>query len=232
MTGLQNIIDRCMSMQIDRRKVVGIQNTLNEIPRTSFTPTRQPWRITLEMPTSYKYSDARALLEALDTIDRYVPQVVTFSNNPKLSWIFAYQGSMTLSQINAITVVSYIGNQLVLGNLPVIASTRSLFEPNDLIQISGFPYPFTSTTEVLRGTDTTVTVTTNRPNILSSSVVGSSIVVGNSCQFNMFCPNMPVYKLKPGGHLQTKTGSIVTVINNAYIEFSSAFQLYEYVGAA
>jgi hypothetical protein len=117
----------------------------------------------------------------------------------------------------------------VLKNLPAVPSGTILFEPNDLIQIGNNPFPFTSTTQVLRGGGSTVTVFTNRPNILSGSVNNQPITVGNDCDFKMFCPNMPVYKLVPGGYERNAAGIIQ---NNALIEFSDAFQLYEYVGDA
>lgn len=229
MAGLQTIIDYSNGLQIDRRKVVGIQYTRNEIPRVSQTPTTNPWKFTIEMPTNFRYNQARALLEELDTLDRITPQVITFSNRPEFSWMFAYQGSMSQAMINAITVVSYTNDQLVLGNLPVLASSRVLFAKNDLIQIGNHTFPCTSTTQVTRGTGSTVTVTTSRPNIISTSVVGDNITVGNSCQFYMFCPNMPTYKLIVGGQQQTNSG---TLINNAYIEWSEAFEFYEQTGAA
>lgn len=228
MAGLQTIIDNANGLVIDRRKVVGIQITRNEIPRTSITPTRQPWRMVLSMPNSLRYYDNRDLLEALDTIDRVTPQVITFSNNACLNWIFRYQGQMNTGQINAITVQSFIGNQLVLTGLPVVSSGTVLFQPNDLIQIGNHTYPFTSTTQILRGGAGTVTITTNRPNIISSNVVGAGITVGSACEFYMFCPNMPTYKLVPGGYV--KNGS--TTLNNALIEFTDDFQLYEFVGTA
>ena len=229
MAGLQTIIDKADSLEIDRRKVIGVQITRNEVPRTSATPTYQPWRMKLTVPSRLRYSEVRDLLEALDTIDRNTPEVVTFSNNACLSWIFRYQGAMSGGQISGITVQSFTNNQLVLTNLPTVPSGTVLFEPNDLIQIGNEPFPFTSTARVLRGGASNVTVFTNRPNILTSSVVGDGITVGNSCDFKMFCPNMPVYKLIPGGYLRG-TGS--TTLNNALIEFSDAFLLYEYVGDA
>jgi hypothetical protein len=228
MSGLQTIIDRCNGLNIDRRKMVGIQYTRNESPRTSQTPTFNPWRFVLDMPSSLRYYQARALLEQLDTLDRNVPQVVTFGNNPCLSWIFKYQGSLSTTQLNAITVQSFVGNQLVLTNLPAISGTRVLFEPNDLIQIGTHTFPFTSTTQITRGTGATVTVTTNRPNIITTSVVGNNIIVGNACSFYMFCPNMPVYKLVPGGSAKENG----TTVNNALIEFSDSFNLYEWVATA
>jgi hypothetical protein len=180
------------------------------------------------MPNSFGYSDARALMEELDTLDTFTNQEVTFSNNPKLSWIFRYQGSLTTGQLNGFTVVSYTGNQLILSGLPTVAATTTMFKKNDLIQINTFPYPFTSQQDVLRGTGGTVTITTSRPNIISSSVTGYGITVGNGCTFNVFCPNMPVYKLIPGGW-KISSG---TITNNAYLEWSDNFYLYEWVGEA
>jgi hypothetical protein len=231
MAGLQTILTYCNSLAIDRRKVVGIQFTRNEIPRVSQTPTLNPWKFTLEMPNSFKYYQARELMESLDTLDRINPQVITFSDNSNLSWIFRYQGAMTAPQISAITVTSFVGNVLRLTNLPTVSAGTVLFEPNDLIQLGALgvhPYPFTSTTQILRGSLSYVDIITNRPNIITGTVSSLGIIVGNSCQFNMFCPNMPTYKLIPGG--QAMSGS--TLISNALIEFSDAFQFYEFVGEA
>jgi len=230
MAGLQTLINYSNGLTIDRRKVVGIQYTRNEIPRVSQTPTKNPWKFTLDVPTRFRYSDARSLLEALDTIDRITPQTFTFDNNANLAWVFRYQGSLSQVQVNSLTVQSFVGDQLVLTNLPAIASTRVIFEPNDLIQIGNNYFPFTSTTQILRGVGSTITITTNRPNIISSSVSGQTIIAGSACTFYMFCPNMPTYKLIVGGYYKDPTTG--TTINNAIIEWSDSFVLYEYVGAA
>lgn len=226
--GLQNIIDGAQGLNIDRRKVVGIQYTRNEIPRVSQTPTKNPWKFTLDMPSNLRYSEARALMEALDRIDRITPQVITFGNNPAFSWMFKYQGAMNASQINNLIVNSYVDDQLTLSGLPAVGASVVLFEPNDLIQIDTYPYPFTVVNRVTRGGGSTTTFTVSRPNIISSSVTGYGVTVGNECQFNMFCPNMPTYKLTVGGAI--RSGSTVT--NNALLEWSDNFLLYEYVGAA
>lgn len=228
MAGLQTILNKCNAINIDRRKVAGIQFTRNEIPRVSLVPTKNPWRFTLTMPNSLQYYSNRDVLEALDTMDVVSPEIITFSDNPCLSWIFRYQGSLSTQQLNGISVQSFVGNQLVLTNLPIVPSNRVIFEPNDLIQLGNYPYPFTSTTQVTRGSGSTITVTTNRPNILTVNVVGLGITVGNTCEFNMFCPNMPTYTLIPGAYVRPNG----TVVNNALIQFSSDFTLYEYVGTA
>lgn len=228
MAGLQTIINYCSGIEIDRRKTVGIQFTRNEVPRVSQTPTKNPWRFTVTMPNRFRYAEARSLMEAIDTLDRIGSEVITFSNIPQLSWFFKYQGTMSQAMINTITVQSYVGDQLTLQNLPVVPSSRVLFEPNDLIQIGNNPYPFTSVNRVTRGTGSTITMTVSRPNILTTTVVGSPITVGNACQWNVFCPNMPTYKFLPGGYQISGN----TVLGNAIIEWSDDFQLYEFVGAA
>lgn len=225
MAGLQTIINNCNGLGINRRKMVGIQFTRNESQRTSLTPTVNPWRFTLDMPNSFRYQEARDLMEALDKIDRYTPETITFGDVACLNWIFRYQGSFNSAQIGQMTVQSFNNNQLVLQNLPNVPSTRVIFEPNDLIQIGSYPYPFTSTTRVTRGGGSSITVTTNRGNWFTTSVVGLGITVGNSCDFYMFCPNMPTYKLIPGGAI-VRSG---VTYNNALLEFSDKFELYEYI---
>lgn len=240
MPGLQNIINKAGSIQVNRRKVVGVQITRNEIPRTSLTPTRQPWQFTIEMPNSLRWYDSRDIVESLDYIDRYTPQYVSF-NGTCLDWMFAYQGSASGSEINALTVASYSGTTFRLTNVAAKSSSFVWFDQGDLIQIAGFAYPFTVVGPYDPGTQTTTLgpvygsaggsdlyITVNRPNFFTTSVVGSGIVIGSSATFYLFCPNMPTYKLIPGGYVPYGTSTL----NNALIEFSDSFQMYEWVGGA
>lgn len=231
MAGLQTIIDNCNGLQIDRRKSVGQQFTRNSIPRVSVTPTRNPWQFIVDMPSSFRYSEARALIEEIDRLDRYLPETITFSNVSQFSWMFKYQGTCTAGQIATMTVVSFTGDQLVLTKPTGPSVGAVIFEPNDIIQIGGsnvYPYPFTSTTQVVQPSGANITITTNRPNILTGTLTGLGVIVGNNVQFKMFCPNMPTYKLTPGGYVGNQT----TTTNNALIEWSDSFRLYEYVGTA
>jgi hypothetical protein len=173
----------------------------------------------------------RELVEYLDTLDRYSPQIINFSDSC-ISWIWRYQGSLTLGQINALTVSSFSGTQITLSGLVAagIGPGTIMFLANDLIQIGANPYPFTvASTSVIATGANTITFTVNRPNFLSAGAwTGAGITVGPACNFNLFCPNMPTYKLVPGNYFNFQG----TKINNARIEFSDSFQLYEWVGGA
>lgn len=225
---LQSIVNISNTLNINRRKLVGIQYARNELPRISETPTFNPWKLTMGVP-SIQYSKSRSLLEGLDTIDRRTPETITFSDSPGLSWMFKYQGDLNAGQRSAITVNSFVGTALVLDVSAVSTSAIDrVVAAGDFIQIVGHPYPFTATYDVLRGTGNTITIVTHRPNIISSSVTGVALNWGNDVEFNVFCPNMPTYTLAPGGYI--RQGS--TVINNALVTFSDNFLLYEYVAGA
>ena len=203
-------------MEINRRKVAGVQFTRSEIPKISSTPTRNPWKFSLNITAGLQYSDSRALLEEIDRLDRIYTETVSFNKVPGHSFLFKYQGAMTVNQINAVRVTDFVGTTLTLGSLPSIGAGEFLFKKGDLLQIGSYAHPFSVVYDVPRGSSTTVTVTTHRPNFLTT-YVGQAIKVGNECQFKVFSPNMPSYRLVPGG-------------KDALIEWTSEFQLYEDTG--
>lgn len=215
---IQSIINDAESIEINRRRVVGIQYTRNEIARTSELTTRNPWRLTIKNSSLKNYNEVRSQLEEIDRLDRNQPEVISFSNNPNLAYMFAYQGDVyTTSSFTSVTVQSFTGTNLILTNLPALASNEYIFKKGDFIQVDSYPYPFTSRTDVLRGTGNTVSITTHRPNFIGTATHNHHILVGNDVQFNVFCPNMPSYTLVAGGY-----GSLVS--------WNGDFQLYEYTG--
>jgi hypothetical protein len=218
MSGLQDIINKATTLKIARRKMVGIQYSRNQIIKVGETPTRNPWRFTITHDRMIPYAQARQLIEELDTLDRATPQQITMSNNSKLSFLFAYQGTMNALQISGLRITSFNGNQLILNTLGTVTPLSLMFKKGDFIQITGNPYPFTVTQDVIRpASGDSVTITTHRGNFISDSVVGGTILVGNSVNFYMLCTNMPTYTLQRGGA-------------NALITFDSEFELFEYTG--
>jgi hypothetical protein len=217
MSGLQSIINLAETITIDRRRVLGVQYTRSEVAKTNETVTRNTWKFNITVPAMLAYDENRSLFEDIDRLDRQYPQVISFSSSTGLSYMFAYQGDMEPSDINGVTVQSWTGTVLTLANLPNIGSSQYMFKKGDFIQIANYPYPVTSQYDVVRGGGTTVAVTTHRPNFIGTATNNKHILVGNAVQFNMFCNNMPTYKMNPGG-------------STTLVTFSGPFQFYEYTG--
>lgn len=232
MPALQTLINTSSAITVDRRKLTAVQYTRNQMPRTQLTPTTNPWRFSIELP-NLQWSVLRQTLEELNTLDRYQPEVVTFSS-ACISWMFRYQGTVggagTLTPPTGMTVTSFVGNTLVLGNIPPRTPGDILIASGDLIQIAGSPYPYTSTTNIVYTAGmTSATITTHRPNIITLGVAGNTVIVGPTCQFNLFCPGLPSYKIIPGGHIWSPT---LGAINNGLVEWAGPLELYEWTAGA
>jgi hypothetical protein len=222
---LQYIIDNCDAISINRRKIVGVQVARNQLVRTNETPTVVPWAITIK-PNVVPFNEARALIEELDRLDRNKPEIITLGNHVDMRWLYKYQGQMTALEQSSLRVSSFVGNQLVLTATAVTGPSKIMFAKGDLLQIVGFPHPFTVVSNVLRGSGDTVTVTTHRPNVLLQAIpANTAIIIGPLCQFRVICTNMPVYTLATGAY--SKRDGVVQ--NNAILEFSDDFSLYEYI---
>ena len=221
MAGLQSIINMAETMEINRRRVLGVQYSRSEVARVNETVTRNTWKFNVTVTAMLPYQEYRTLLEDIDRLDRQLPEIITFNPDTGassgLGYMFNYQGDMTPSDIANITVSSWSGNTLEITNLPTASPTLALFRKGDFIQIADYPYPFTTQYDVLRGSGSTATITTHRPNFMGTAVVGQHIRAGNDVQFKMFVNNMPTYRLNPGG-----STSLVT--------WSGPFQFYEYTG--
>jgi hypothetical protein len=212
---IQSLINIAETLEINRRKVVGQQVTRSGVVKTTETPTRNPWRMTVSVSAMIEYANARSLMETIDYYDRAVYQDINFYTNPRLSWMWAYQGDMTVNQRSAVSISSFTGNQMVLTGLPTGSAGQFIFKAGDVFTVGTNPYPFTSVTDVVRGLGSTVTVTTNRPNFFISSVVGSGLTYGNSVDFRMIATSMPTYTIIPG----------------RYIQINGALELHEFTGA-
>jgi hypothetical protein len=223
---LQQIINLSDEISVDRSRVSSVQYTRSGIARTSDAINKNPWRFTVSVG-GRSYDTMRGVLESLNSIGRTDPETVSFGNHPQMEWLYRYQGDLATTP-TGITVTSFIGDQMVIGNLPVLASTSLLFKSGDIIQVTGKPYPFTIVGDVLRGSGSSVTLTTHRPNIITSGVAGATLIVGSACSVRVFCPNMPNYKIINGA--QRYLNGVLT--NRGIVEFTEAFQLVEYLAEA
>jgi hypothetical protein len=223
---LQTIFDLSNEMTINRRKLVGVQYSRSQVPITQLTPTKNPWRITVGVP-GQPWATMRPIIERLDFIDRYQSEIITIGSNPKFAWLYAYQGDYFETPIDLI-VDSFVGNTMVISGLGGFTPGQFVFRSGDLIQIAGKPFPFTVVNNVVYTTGFTVSVTTHRPNIITTGVSGAALNVGKNCQIQVFCPNLPTYNLSVGARSVTAAG----LVNNAIVEWGDNFELYEDLRAA
>jgi hypothetical protein len=228
---LQRIINKAETISFNRRRPIGLQFSKSQIPYAVETVTRNPWQMTVKIaaPLVYDSDDTRSILETLDKLDRANFESIYFSNNLNLSFMIKYRGELFGYQLNAIRVTSFVGNQLTL-SLPADIPTNTIaFKAGDFLQIANHPHPFT----VVGGANAatvgnvvltsgqvaarSVTITVHRGNFLTGTLTNLALNFGSDCRFQMFCQNMPTY-------------TIIKMGKEAYIQFDSEFQMYEWTG--
>ena len=201
---IQTIIDRAQQIEIDRRKMVAQTISRSQRIKTAERSTAQPWKFKVTPPAALTWADSRGIVEAIDSNDRVVEYTISLNNNSKMNYVTAYQGTATQAQLNAITIQAVTTSSLVLTNLPSFSTSTILFKAGDYIQPANSRYPYTITSDVLRGANTTTSVTLHRPVILSENITltGQGVKIGNSCTWQVIVSGLPTYTLIPYRRVQ------------------------------
>lgn len=213
----QTIFNIQQTMAVNNRRMVGQQISRGGQVRVAQYLTAVPWVFTV-MPHNYLYyPQARDIIQAIDNKDRELPETITF-NNDNLSWFTAYQGDLTTGQANALTLASVPpanSTTITVGNLPSVSTTAVVFAPGDFLQLGIYSYKVT--TQVLRGSGSTVSVTLHRP-VIGTPSTGTLTAVGVYCTFYMLAESCPTYTLNP-------------MTNGAFVQWDSAFVFREDITA-
>ena len=192
----QTIFEIQQSMSVQNRRTVGQQVSRSGQVRVAQYLTSVPWVFSVQPHSFLYYPQVRNVIQAIDNKDRQIPETISFASQ-NLSWFTAYQGELTTVQANALTLASApaANSQTIsVGNLPAVASTVYVFKAGDFLQLGLYPYKVTA--DVLRGTNTTVSVSLHRP-VIGSPTVGTLTAVGNACTFYMLAETCPTYTLMP-----------------------------------
>ena len=209
----QTIFNIQQTMAVNNRRMVGQQISRGGQVRVAQYLTAVPWVFTV-MPHNYLYyPQVRGIIQAIDNKDRQLPETISF-NNANLSWFTAYQGDLTTAQVNALTLASVPpanSTTITVGNLPSVATTTIVFEPGDFLQLGIYSYKVT--TQVLRGSSSTVSVTLHRP-VIGTPSTGTLTAVGVNCTFYLLAESCPTYSLNP-------------MTNGAFVQWDSAFVFRE-----
>jgi hypothetical protein len=86
----------------------------------------------------------------------------------------------------------------------LVSSSTVLFRAGDIIQPANSRYPYAITSNVLRGSTSTVTVNLHRPIITSENITlgGENVNVGNDCTWRVLVVTLPTYTLIPNKQVQ------------------------------
>lgn len=205
---IQNIIDKAQQIEIDRRRMVAQTMSRSQRIKTAERSTTQPWKFKVTPPGALPWSASRGIIEQITTNDRVTETEISLSNSAGTRYITAYQGALTLTQLNALTISTSTTSTLVITDLPAIAgaitSSTVIFAQGDLVQPENSRYPYAVTETVLRGATTTTSVSLHRPIITSEGVnlVGQGLAVGNTCTWRVVVVGLPSYTLIPGQLVQ------------------------------
>ena len=217
---LQTIIDNAVSIEFIRRKLAGQTISRSGQVKIASVANNVPWQMIVEPRPGMKYADYRDLTEEIDRLDRIFIEVVDIGNtNPNLSYITEYQGNLSGTNLSAITVSSANALTLTLNVSNVsVSGTTVCFQPGDFIQLAGnYKYPYTVTSQVLRGSGSTIDVPINRPFIDQTGYteVGAGIIVGKNVTWQMVMGKKPSYRVIPGGFLEwTDVFELIEVIED------------------
>lgn len=192
----QTIFEIQQSMTVNNRRTVGQQYSRSGQVRVAQYLTAVPWVFTVVPHNYLPYATSRDIIQTIDNLDRQLPETITF-NSANLGWFTEYQGDLTTVQANALTLaaVPAANSQIItVGNLPGVSATEAVFRAGDFLQLGNYSYKVTA--DVLRGLNTTVSVSLHRP-VIGTVTTGTLAGVGNACEFTVLAERCPTYTLAP-----------------------------------
>jgi hypothetical protein len=211
----QTILDISQTITVNNRRMVGQQYSRSGQVRTALYVTSVPWVFTVKPHSFLYYPQVRDVIQTIDNLDRQTAATITFSST-NLQWFTAYQGQLSSVQAAALTLASVPAanaTTISVGNLPAVASGTIVFAAGDFLQIGNYPYKVT--TQVLRGSGSTVSVTLHRP-VIGTPSVGTLTAVGSVCTFSVVAEVCPTYTLRP-------------MTNGAFVDWDADFVFRENV---
>lgn len=194
---IQFILNNCLNFDINYRRIVNqMVSRAGALYATEY-PTAQPFKINITMHNYLFYPEVRPVIQSLDNLDKNVEEIITFNGvGTDLLQFTAYQGDLTFAQIEALIVLSYSGNTLVLGGLPSGVPGAYVVRAGDFIQPVGHRYPYKVRSDVLVGTGASVNVPVHRP-IIGNVPGGVGVTLGSAVTLPVVALAMPAYQINP-----------------------------------
>ena len=206
----QTIFNIQQSMTVNTRRMVGQQTSRSGQITVAQYLTTVPWVFTVDPHGYLYYPDARAIIQAIDNLDRQGTETIQFAaSNANLSWFTKYLGAMTTP---AGTLASTPAANTQTLSIAVATGSGYAFVGGDFIMVGGYTYKVTAS--VTRATSP-VAVGIHRP-LIGSPVSGAAVAVGNNCTFTVIAESCPTYTLTP-------------MAAGAFVKWDSPFVFREYI---
>lgn len=223
---LTNILSICESVGINDHRFVGQVVSRNQRISTSEVLTVVPFGFEMKPMNFLRYSQNRSLLNSLRIPDKALEQYLNFGVTGWVNYI-AYQGDMTGGEIDACEWQTSSANKnLVLGNLPSISPAAYIVKQGDFCQVGRYAYIATS--DVLRGTGTTVTIPVHR-NLISTLLAPVGAVIGQYGTTIAMGGDTYTGTTFPVILREYPTYTLVPITNDSYLQWNGAFQAFESV---
>lgn len=223
---LQTILSVAESVGINDHRFIGQMLSRNLRLNTSEILTVQPFEFDIKPMNYLLYSQNRAVLSALRTVDKQYESYLNFGLTGWLNYI-NYQGDMTSGQVNSCQIeIASANKTIVLGSLPSISSSAYIVKTGDFIQIDRYAY--IATANVLRGGGSTVNIPVHRTimTTLASPIgavigqYGTTVSLGGSTYTGITFPvTMREYP----------TYSLIPMTNDSFIQWNGGFKAIEVV---
>ena len=223
---LTTILSISESVGTNDQRFVGQMVSRNQRISTSEIITVVPFSFDMKPINYLRYSENRSLLNSLRIPDKALEQYLNFGSTGWVNYI-KYQGDMTSGEIASCQwQISSAAKNLVLGNLPSIASSDYIVRVGDFCQVGRYAY--IATADVQRGSASTVTIPVHRNLIgtLASPVAavigeyGTTISLGGASYTGVTFPvilrDYPTYTLIP-------------ITNDSFIQWAGSFSAFESV---
>ena len=175
MSTLNQVLAISESIGINDHRFIGQVLSRNQRISTSEIITVQPFMFDMKPMNYLLYSQNRALLSNLRSVDRQFESYLNFGSTGWWNYI-AYQGDMSSAQISACQYQTSSANKtIVLGSLPSISSTAYIVKTGDFLQINRYAY--IATADVQRGAGSTVNIPVHRT-IMTTLTSAMTAVIG------------------------------------------------------
>lgn len=226
MSTLNQILAISESVGINDHRFIGQIMSRNQRIATSEIITVQPFMFDMKPMNYLLYSQNRALLSNLRSVDRQFESYLNFGSTGWWNYI-AYQGDMSSAEISACQYqISSANKTIVLGSLPSILSTEYIVKTGDFLQIDRYAY--IATANVLRGVGSTVNIPVHRT-IMTTLVSPLDAVIGQYGITTSLGGNTYIGVTFPVILQEYPTYTFIPMTNDSFLAWNGSFKAVEVV---